>query len=285
MFSATFFYHYLLLPLLALALAIVVLVINHRKGLLSNGQLGLLVVMYCLPMALAGLLGMQDLLFMPWLYLLAQLVFLLVGGGFLWHLHQVLGPEEQLSSFAYALVGLILALGCFLFSVVFDYFSDLNYGLWASTCLLPVYVPLLFAKAYTRLLAIPDEVRQEWYYSAQRPNLNLDHSNAYRLLIVGVELDRQPSARDSRLKAKARIAPDMLFGDWFQSFLNDYNHNFPEDPIYTGLVNGQPCAWRFHSVRRGLLRRRRPIDAELTVARNHLNERCTIVATRNPVSS
>ncbi|TFZ63565.1 hypothetical protein E4631_22285 [Hymenobacter sp. UV11] len=221
---------------------------------------------------------------MPWLYWLAQLLLLLGGGVFLWHLRQVLGEAEQLSPFAYALTGLILSLGCFLFSVVFDYCSELNYGLWAATCLLPFYVPLLFAQAYARLLAIPDEVRQEWYYSPQRPSLSLDHSNAFRLLIVGVELERQPGAPHSRLKAKARIAPDMLFGDWFQSFLNDYNHNFPEAPIYTGPLNGQPCAWRFYVARRGWLRRRRPIDTALTVARNQLSERSTIVATRQPFS-
>ncbi len=276
----SFFLLHLLLPLLVLVLAAVVLVINHQKSLLSTRQLVVVLLLFVVPMALLGLFGLTDLWFMPRCYVLVQV--LAVGGGtyYLRHLDFALGEDlRREPGFVALLTTLVVLLSGCLFQLLFNALSELSYGLWAMTCLLPFGLPLLFERAYEALLAIPNEIRKVWHYPRNAPEVQLDNVDYYRLMILAVELRKQPGAAEPAIQVKARTTQDLPFGVWFQKFIDDYNYKFPQSPIQTDGAEA-PYGWLFYAVRPSFFRLRRYIDADLSIALNRLDEDCIIVAKR-----
>ncbi len=275
----SFFLRYLLLPLLALALAVVVVLVNNHKNLLSTRQLVMLLPLFVLPMALMGLFGFNDLWFMPLYYVLVQVLALGGGAYYARHLDFALGEDlRREPGFVVLLTGSILLLGSCLFQLLFNALSELAYGSWAMSCLLPFGLPLLFGRAYEALVAIPNEIRKVWHYPRNAPEIQLD-VDYYRLMILAVELRKQPGAAEPTIQVKARTTQDLPFGVWFQKFIDDYNYKFPQSPIQTDDAS-EPYGWLFYAVRPSFFRMRRYIDADLSIALNRLDENCVIVAKR-----
>lgn len=276
-----FFLEYLLLPLLALLCAVGLFLINKKMGLLTGRQLLLLVLLFGLPMALAGLAGLIDLAFMPWYYLGWQAGFLALGILYVRQLDHLLREDRRTeSAFVHLLTSLILLVGAYLFSLLFNYLSALNYGLWAATCLLPFYLPLLFVRAFEALLGIPNEIRKVWYYPRHAAEVMLEDADPYRLKILAVELHKRPGSGEPPVRVKARAPEDLPFGVWFQRFVDDYNYKFPDQPIRTADDNENEYGWLFYYVKPSLFSLRRYIDADLSIAHNKLTQRHLIVAKR-----
>jgi hypothetical protein len=276
------FLHYLLLPVVALLLGVVLYLRNHRRHLLDFRHFAGLLV-FTVPMGLLGLLGLLDLWFMPFYYLLVLVLALLGGVYYLRQLGRALGEDQHHEQgFVYVLTAFVLTLGGALFCIVFTLCSELNYGLWATTCLLSFVVPLLFLRAYEAMLAIPSEIRQVWYYPLNSPEIELDHIDYYRLKILTVELHKRPGRGEPPIKIKARTPPELPFGQWFQKFIDDYNYKFPNSPIQVADDQLIPYGWLFYAVQPSLFRLqlRRYIDADLSIAHNRLDERYVIVAKR-----
>lgn len=276
-----FFLEYLLLPILALLWAVGLGLLNHRKGLLSLRQLLLVVGLFGLPMALAGLAGLLEMAFMPWYYLGWQAAFLGLGIFYVRQLDHLLGEDRRPQAvFVHLLTGVILLLGGYSFSLLFNYLSTLHYGLWAATCVLPFYVPLLFVRAFEALVGIPNEIRQIWHYPRHAAEVVFDDVDPYRLMILAVELHKRPGSGEPPVKVKARTPGDLPFGVWFQKFIDDYNYKFPNEPIQTTNASEQEYGWLFYCVRPSLFSLRRYINTDLSIARNKLTERDLIVAKR-----
>ena len=276
-----FFLEYLLLPILALLWAVGLGLINQNKGLLSLRQILLVVGLFVLPMALAGLAGLMEIAFLPWYYLGWQAAFLVLGGFYVRQLDHLLHEDRHAQAlFVHLLTGVILLLGGYLFSLLFNYLSTLHYGLWAATCVLPFYVPLLFVRAFEALVGIPNEIRKIWHYPRHAAEVELNDVDPYRLMILAVELRKRPGSGEIPVKVKARTPADLPFGVWFQRFIDDYNYKFPDEPIQTTNAGAEEYGWLFYCVRPSLFSLRRYIDTDLTIAHNKLTERDLIVAKR-----
>ncbi|ARK12339.1 TssN family type VI secretion system protein [Fibrella sp. ES10-3-2-2] len=277
-----FFLTYLLIPIATLVMATILAAINQKKALLSGRKLLISVAQFTLPMALAGLFGMIDLWFMPLYYLLMAVVFLVEGMLYVRQLRSLMGDEHRTEPlFVSLLTILILLMGGYAFGWVFNYFSTLKYGFWAATCVIPFAVPLVFARTYDALLAIPNEVHKVWYYPRQAREIEFEGVDYYRLMILEVELRKDPAnLTEGPVKVKARATQELSFGLWFQKFIDDYNYKFPNDPIITETPDKVTYGWLFYYVRPSLFSLRRYIDFDVSVAKNRLNERHTIQAKR-----
>ncbi|RYF72581.1 MAG: hypothetical protein EOO39_11910 [Cytophagaceae bacterium] len=277
-----FFLTYLLVPIVTLVLATSLAAINQRKSLLSGRKLLISVAQFTLPMALAGLFGMIDLWFMPYYYLLMAVVFLIEGMLYVRQLVRLMGDEQRTEPLFVALLTLlILLIGGYSFGWVFNYFSTLKYGFWAATCLFPFAIPLVFARTYDALVAIPNEVHKVWYYPRQAKEIEFEGVDYYRLMILEVELRKDPAnTAEGPVKVKARATQDLSFGLWFQKFIDDYNYKFPNDPIVTESPDQAAYGWLFYYVRPSIFSLRRYIDFDVSVAQNRLSERHIIQAKR-----
>ncbi|RYY18688.1 MAG: hypothetical protein EOO36_07575 [Cytophagaceae bacterium] len=279
--TGSFFLEYLLLPILALLWAVGLVFINQKKRLLSGRQLLVLGLVFGLPMGLAGLFGLIDLAFMPWCYVALQVVALVMGIYYLREMDRLLGLDRRRQPlFVHLLTGVILLLGGYFFSLIFNALSTLHYGLWAATCVLPFYLPLLFARAFETLLLIPNQIRKVWHYPRHAPEVVLDDVDPYRLMILAVQLQKSPGSGEPPVKVKARTPQDLPFGVWFQKFIDDYNYKFPNEPIQTTNDHDVEYGWLFYAVKRSPVRLRRYIDADLSIAANKLTERSLVVAKR-----
>ena len=275
--SADVFLRYLLLPLLALIWAVGLFVLNQRQGLAFTVRSLLLLLLFAVPIALAGFFGLLDLWFMPFCYLGLAVASMALGVLYLYVLNRTLGYDWQEQFWlVHVLTQLILLLGTYCFSLLFDACGSLQlrYGLWAATCMLSFYVPLFFVQTFEALVSIPDQVRQLWYYPANAEEVVSD-ANPFQLMIAAVELYKSPQSL-APVRVKARLPQDMVFGQWFQKFVDDYNYTFAAEPIETTAPPGY--GWLFYAVWVSPFRRRRYIDASRTIAQNRLTERCVIVA-------
>jgi hypothetical protein len=71
----------------------------------------------------------------------------------------------------------------------------------------------------------------------------------------------------------------MNFGDWYQSFILNYNEKFTDNMIQFKFLDGSSMGWVFFT-KPTFFSGRRFIDPNKSITQNKLNEKVTIVASR-----
>ena len=74
------------------------------------------------------------------------------------------GGEDNSYTYELTLTLLLMIIGMVLYSFVFDLCNDLQYGLWASTAMLPFLFVSVFRRTYYSFLDIPLEIYKVWNY-------------------------------------------------------------------------------------------------------------------------
>ncbi|GAB4049528.1 TssN family type VI secretion system protein [Spirosoma litoris] len=253
---------------------------------MTNKRLILIALISSFVLGIAGLFGLNGLQFIPVYYIVVQVFSLLCGIFFLNRMINDMGPAfSTRPAFVVLLTGSIAGLGIVLFTPAFNYLSSLRYGLlqydlWASTSLLPFLLPVLFAYTFNALVNVPNEIYKLWYYPRHAEEVAMEGVDYYRLMLLEVQIYKDPNRKDPPIKVKARTSGDVPFGMWFQKFVDDYNHKFPNDPIQTFDDTAHEYGWLFYSLKPSLFRLRSYIDFEQTIAQNNLRENYLIVAKR-----
>lgn len=276
---AKFILMYLLLPLIGVILGIAMFIIGKKNGLLNNKKLIYFFVASCVVLALPALLGYIDYWFMPYAYICLQLFYLILGSFFLSLLKTIekdIENKPYYIEFLFVLVVMLVGIG--LFSLIFNLCNELQYGLWACTCILPFIFPSLFRKTYYTFLEIPLEVYKVWSYSNQDEHIwDENELENNRIIVVELELAREASDTAS-LNIKAKASENMPFGFWFKVFLNDYNIKSSATPIiYNDYQDSY--GWIFYRLS-SVLGRKKYIDADLTFSQNKIREHQIIIAKR-----
>ncbi|GAB3726421.1 TssN family type VI secretion system protein [Spirosoma lituiforme] len=281
-----FLLSYIVVSLITLGLFIATIWLNRKLELMSNKRLILTVLLSGLLMALAGLFGLNGLQFIPVYYVVVQLVSLLCGILFLSRMIADMGPAfATRPTFVVLMTASVVGFGIVLFTPLFNYLSSLRYGLlqydlWASSSLLPFLLPVLFAYTFHSLVNVPNEIYKLWYYPRHAEEVTMEGVDYYRLMLLEVQIYKDPNRKEPPIKVKARTTGDVPFGTWFQKFVDDYNHKFPNDPIQTFDDTAHEYGWLFYSLKPSLFRLRSYIDFEQTIAQNNLRENYLIVAKR-----
>ena len=269
---------YLLMPLIALVLGVVMFFIAKKNNLLGNKKMIFYFLLSCLILVLPALLGFIDYWFMPYAYIGLMVFYLILGYFNLDVLAEVIdGFKEKPYYVEFLFVFILMFVGMAFFSLVFNLCNELQYGLWASTCLLPFIIPTLFLKAYRTYMDIPLEVYRIWSYSEESGEVTADNFDSSKIIVVELEIFRQSEDTEpSNIKAKSsEITP---FGAWFKTFIVDYNKRSPQTPIaYTDEFNSY--GWMFYT-NTSILGRQRHIDPDLSLAKNKVKEKNIIIAKR-----
>jgi hypothetical protein len=269
------------MPILALIMGFIAYFVAKKNKLLSKRKpifyLLLIAVILCLP----ALLGFIPYAFMPYIYIALQILYLILGYYTVLILRRyMLGQIEKKNSFPiiFFFQFLIMFIGAALFSTVFNMCSELKYGIWACTCLLPLLFPPLFWETYNRYMSIPLEVYKIWEYKTN--DQTVPTLTDYNSLLV-MEIELYKTLTDPfPMKIKAKAPPNIAFGPWFKTFITDHNYKFPSAPIvYTHENDGAFYSWIFY-IKRSFFVPRKYIDHELTIPENKIKEKHTIVAKR-----
>lgn len=269
---------YLLLPLIGVILGVVGMIVAKKNQLLSNKKAIIYFLLCCVILALPALLGFIDYWFMPYVYILLQAFYLILGWYNLNLLHLVVKEIKNKPYYIEFLTLLITTfIGAALFSLVFNLCNELQYGLWACTCLITFIFPSLFQKTYYSFMSIPLEIYKLWSYEEEIQEIDTESFDHNKIIVVELELFKQIS--DTKpLNIKAKASEDVPFGIWFKVFIDDYNKKSPQSPIvYTDYENSY--GWIFYTTG-SILGRRKYIDPELAFAKNKIREKNIVIAKR-----
>ncbi|MDH6311105.1 hypothetical protein M2451_003981 [Dysgonomonas sp. PFB1-18] len=268
---------YLLLPVTAVILGVVMLFIAKKNQLLSNKKAIFYFLLACVILALPGLLGFIDYWFMPYFYIGLLVLYLVLGWYNLKILHSVIKEINDKPYYVEFLIVLVtLFVGAALFSLVFNLCNELQYGLWACTCLIPFIFPTLFRKMYISYMDIPLEIYRIWLYDKEQ-TIDSELFDYDKVLVVELELFKNVSDTEP-LNIKAKASEDIPFGVWFKLFIDDYNKKSPQSPVIHSDYNDS-YGWIFYT-NSSILGRRKYIDPELNFSKNKIKEKNTIMAKR-----
>ncbi|HRH49209.1 MAG TPA: TssN family type VI secretion system protein [Panacibacter sp.] len=170
------------------------------------------------------------------------------------------------------------ALGFIGFTFLFDYFTQQDVAhLYASGILL-FTVPYLFMSAFHLLAAIPPEIHKVWYYPLGSEEPDFDKVDLNNIFLMELEFSKSPEDNVVKnYKAKAPI--DLLFGEWYRSFIDNYNYKFDEAQIQYMNKQNMPHGWMFFT-KPTFWKAKMYIDPDASIKQNKLTEKMIIVAKR-----
>lgn len=277
-FIQSLFTTYLIFPILGLLLVAVAAFVAKKNKLLSNKRLIFYVLLSIVIMVLPALLGVFDYGFMPYGYLFSMMLYAALGRYNIALIPKVVFKEEGVKYRTEFGITLLLTLsGMVFYALVFNLCNELQYGLFASTCMLPFLLVSLFVRTYRLFLAIPESIYKVWRYNTTEHDQTYDNIDYSKLKLVKVELFKnEKDAEPLHLSAKA---PDhMPFGVWIKRLISDYNLRSPLSPI-DNYSSNETGGWIFY-LQKSVFLPNHYIDYERTVKENRIKENDLIVAKR-----
>lgn len=278
LFFGKFVLMYLLMPIIGLILGVVLLFVAKKNKLLSNKKVIFYFLLACIILIAPALLGFIDYWFMPYAYIGLMALYLILGYYNLVILEKVIDDFKEKPYFVeFLIVFILLLVSAAFFSLVFNLCNELQYGLWACTCLLPFIFSSLFLKTYRTFMDIPLEVYLIWSYNKESGVITEDDFDSSKVIVVELEIFKQVSDTEP-LNIKAKSSEITPFGPWFKTFIDDYNKKSPLSPI-TYTDRQSTYGWIFY-VSTSVLGRKRYIDPNLSFAKNKIKEEDVIIAKR-----
>lgn len=269
---------YLLLPVLGIILGLVAVIMAKKNQILANKKAIFFFLFSCIFLAVPALLGFIDYWFMPYIYIALAVIYLILGYYFP-KLLAIFIPdlEEKPYYVEFLSIFLVMLISTALFSLVFNLCNELQYGLWACTCVLSFILPTLLKKTYSSFIEIPLEVYKIWSYGKENNELVDEYFDTSKIIVVELELVKSPGER-TPLNIKAKASENIPFGIWFKIFIEDYNKKSPQSEIESGDYEDS-YGWIFY-INTSILGRKKYIDPDQTFTLNKIKEKNVIIAKR-----
>lgn len=267
---------YLLYPILGLLLVGLGVFIAKKNELLGNKRLVGYAIGAVIVLAIPALLGFLDYDFMPYGYVALASIYLLLGWYNVRMLPWVFKAESKYRH-EIILTLFVLIVGMMFFILVFNLCNDLQYGPWASTCMISFVFVSLFVRTYDLFLAIPEPIYKIWKFDDSESVDMYADIDFGRLKVVTLEIYKEDGDREP-LRLKGKLPDDIPFGVWVKRLIEDYNKKSPLSPIRY-ITDGEQDKWIFYR-HNSVLLPKRYIDCAQTVKENRIGDNCFIVAKR-----
>ncbi|MCD2423479.1 TssN family type VI secretion system protein [Niabella pedocola] len=214
---------------------------------------------------------------------LLSAVFLLLGILFLLLVHKkyfrARRDNRNKQLFAELLFGFsILFLCVAIFSSLQYFLKDRNFMYFpVLLCMLFFFIPILLLHTFDAAISIPSPDYTAWNYPQQEIEMP-DEKEGEHLYVIWFEIAKKITGDQQRTFFRGKAPEDMLLGDLFYHFINEYNEDHSETPIeYTS--QGKAAEWMFRT-RPKWYRFSRVLNATTTVAQNHIKENTIIICER-----
>lgn len=277
------FVRYLLLPLIAMVAAIVLALKNKSIGFCSNKKLITVLLLLGLVLGIPGILGLLQLDYMPWGYIVGVIYNFMMGIIVVYILATRYDYELHTHKVFIGIFCLVtMMLGIYVHQILFNQINSRGMGFWAATCTFNFMIPLFFWWSYQALLGVPAEIYKVWQYPQTPLQLELEGLDFNRMLVLELEIFKTITDAEP-IKVKVKAPADMNFGDWFYKFIEDYNLKFPKSPVSFHDKNGNAFLWIFF-VKNAFFKRNSFIDPDVTIQQNSITEKMTIYAKRVSVN-
>ncbi len=280
----SFFLKYLLLPLLAIILVVVLGYVKKKSAVIKNKTLIVYILVAALCLALPGFLGFSGNMFNPYWYLLAVIIYLFLGVLHVNLMDRYFKHPDKSNAYIIlfkCLVTLIcMLLGAYLFVYAFMWLSPYDgYAYMAATGMLIFIVPLSFYYCYLQFMNIPFDIYKTWQHTPGQKPVDFEGIDYNKLMVVNLELTKNiEDGNRFRIKAKS-LSKGISFGDWFYRVIDDYNHRNPNNGIQLLNDEQDPYSWIFYT-KKSIFHFRRFIDFEYDISDNGINENDTVICKR-----
>lgn len=268
----------LLIPIITLILGIIVVFVAKKNQLLSDKKAVFYVLLSSVVFSIFGALGYLQVDFMPYAYIGLQVLYLILGFFNYRLIPSYIKPLKDSPFWKKSLVLVIqLLISGAIFSLLFNLINDFKYGIWASSCLLSLFVVPLFEQTFQSYLKIPIEIYKMKIYEPNNKGIPIVPIDTEELLVYEIEVYRNAS-EDKPIRLKAKSTKGMIFGDWFELILSDYNQRKFSTPIeYYDMSD--PYGWVFYA-KPSFFLPQKYIDPDLSFQENKLSEKHLIIAKR-----
>ena len=277
---------YIIAAIIGIISLVLFLAINGSQKDVKNKKVILFNLLFSISIGLFGFFGLiVNNCETIWWYVLLQFLFLLLG-----YLFYCLLQKDFFGEFKNPDLSKILLLfanvsfGYLGFTFLFEYLHKEGLAVYYGMSAFTFFIPYGFMFTFDLLASIPPEIHKVWYYPLNVEEPDFDKINLNNIYILELEFSKSPSDETQKnYKAKAPI--DMLFGEWYRSFINNYNYKFEEDPIQFLDSNREPHGWIFFTKPQSFLQTKKYIDPDMSIKNNKLTEKTIIVAKRVAVEN
>ena len=234
---------YLLWPLLGLLLVGLGVFIAKKNALLGNKRLIGYFIGAVIVLTVPALFGFMDYDFMPIGYITLAFIYLILGSYntrlVAWVFNNEYKYRHELTLTLFLQVTAML-----FFVLVFNLCNELQYGLWASTCMLSFLFISFFVRSYHLYLNIPDAIYKVWKFSDSQNIDMYTNVDFGRLKVVRLEIYRE-DGDIKPLLLKGKVPDHIEFGVWVKQLIEDYNKDSPLSSI-KHTTAGKPDDWIFY---------------------------------------
>ena len=283
-----FIIYIILLVIIAIVSCVGFFVLNKQNQVLSGKKAIFYYLAFSVVILLGGFIALLPSAATSMMYfLLLQVVYL--GLGYLASIafrKNVLGEfNSGTTSGIFFILGNAI-LGMIGFTIVYHYFAppantavdSLGLAPYYALSVIPFVVPYFLSTAFARYRAIPQEIFKVWYFPMHADEIDFENIDTSTIFML--ELEYSKSVGDPRLiNTKLRAPVAMNFGDWFRSFIENYNFKYDSDPIHFLQEDQSPQGWMFY-VKPSFLGTAKFIDPDLSIAQNKIIEKNIIIAKR-----
>jgi len=270
----------IVLTIILLISTIIVIVTNSGAGQLSNKKMIFFFLLFAVIIASLGFSGLISGVADSMSYfVLIQVICLGLGywisylikrkkiGGF---------ADEKLTRILFVIS--IAATGMIGFVFLFNYCNTMGIAPYYSLSVLTFPLPQFLVTAFEAYAAVPQEIYKVWYFPDDGREIDFDKIDTSKIFML--ELEFSKSLNDTHLvNSKAKAPLGMMFGDWFMSFIENYNHKFDTDPIQYLDADNTSQGWIFYK-KSSFLRAPKFIDPDLSIIENRISEKNVIIARR-----
>jgi hypothetical protein len=186
--------------------------------------------------------------------------------------------KQTLSEFAYALS--ILSFTIMAFVAMTYFIGNKNFMYYPILCAaLFFFIPIVLWHAFINATNIPLPIYPYWTYPILEPIELPDEIAGEKILVIGFELSKNNNdAQKSYFRSKA--PEDMLLGDLFYHFINDYNDAQSDKPIvYHDNLTGIVDSWLM-SLKGSKFKSNRILNSNKSLKENRIKEDDVIICER-----
>ncbi len=177
-------------------------------------------------------------------------------------------------------VFIIMCLSVWIYYLVFDLISNLNYSAWTSTLCLWFLVPLFYSFSKKLFLKIPSPFYKSWVVERDlNDDEYWDNVDTFGLMQVTVKIKRSPEESEYS-SFSVKLPKDVTVGRWFNRFIEDQNIRFPNKAIEIENED-QQFGWIFYTSRwLSMPIFTRMLDFDKEVSANRIRNKSTLYIRR-----
>ncbi len=247
----SFFVKYLLAPLIAVTCVFIISKYSKGKAMINMKKMMMFILITVIILCIPSLMGAIKFEFV-WVGVYISIISYLMLGA----LYNLFTTSKVFKSIGFndkevlivLAVFIIMCLTAWIYYLVFEAVSDLDYSAWTATLCLWFLVPLFYRYSKKLFLRIPSPFYKSWVVEHDlNDDEYWDNVDTFSLMQVTVKIKRTPE--DSEYSSfSVKLPKDVTVGRWFNRFVEDQNIRFPNKAIETENED-QQYGWIFYTSR------------------------------------